>query len=219
MKFSYFGRELEGFNHLYNSTYLNERAVELAVAFDWLYGRDTDNGLEFGNVLGHYGFGGHHVVDRYEPATELQRLKRWPVHQIDVFDTAVKVGSSWDWIVAISTIEHVRYDMDADDDVDPEGSLNALLYLQSLLAPAGQMLVTVPCGFHPVLDNLIVEELTGATRSCTLVRDWGADHDQEGCWVQTDEPTIIDYGSSGPWADSVWIGEFERSTTSWPPPS
>lgn len=209
MRFTYFGRKLSGFNSLYNCTYLNERCVELAVAFNFLEGRSFANGLEVGNVLGHYNVGGHTVVDLYEPASELQQLKRWRVQQVDVFDIGLEVGSKWDWIVAISTLEHVRFDMDAKAPIDLEGSMNALNYLRSLLAPGGQMLVTLPCGFHPILDELIAEDLTGAARACTLVRD-GGDPLQ---WVQTDEPTIIEYGTSGTWADAVWIGEFDPAST------
>lgn len=204
VKFSYFEHQLAGFNSLYNCTYLNERCVELAVAFNFLQGRSFVNGLEVGNVLGHYGVGGHTVVDLYEPASELQQLKRWRVEQVDVFDIGLEVGSLWDWIVAISTLEHVRFDMDSTSPLDLDGSMNALRYLRSLLHEDGQMLVTLPCGFHPVLDELIVEELTGATRACTLVRDG----DDPTRWVQTDEPTVIEYGRDGPWASAVWIGEF-----------
>lgn len=212
MDFTYFGRPLSGFNSLYNCTYLNERCVELAVAFDFLEGRSSANGLEVGNVMGHYNVGGHTVVDLYEAASELQTLKRWRVEQVDVFDIGLQVGSLWDWIVAISTLEHVRFDMDSDAPLDLEGSMQALAYLRSLLAPEGQMLVTLPCGFHPVLDELIVEGLTGATRACTFVRDTVADDPMQ--WVQTDEPTIVEYGHDGPWASAVWIGEFDPVTAS-----
>jgi len=206
MHFTYFGRQLQGFDNLYNCTYLNERCVELAVAFDWLTGREPVNGLEVGNVLGHYSYGGHTVVDLYEPASELQALKRQRVLAVDLFDVATTVGSSWDWIVAISTLEHVRYDMDPGADQDLNGSLDAIDYLRSLLGVGGQMLVTVPCGFHPMLDDVIVEELTGATRASTLVRS----DDDPMTWVQTETPEIRPYGGTGPWADSVWIGEFDR---------
>ena len=123
MKFGYFGRELEGFDHLYNSTYLNERQVELAIAFDFLTGVDITNTLEVGNVLAWYDVGGHVVVDRYEEPTGLQHLLDWPYYQVDVFDIATEVGSSWDAIVAISTLEHVAFDMDpaADRDLDRLG--------------------------------------------------------------------------------------------------
>lgn len=209
MKFSYFGRELEGFDHLYNSTYLNERQVELAVAVDFLSDADSTNVLEVGNVLAHYDIGGHVVVDRYEAPTGYQVLMDWPYYQVDVFDIATQVGSSWDRIVAISTLEHVGFDLDPDAEVDTEASMRAIAYLRTLLAPQGRMLVTLPCGFHPVLDDLITEDLLGAERSCTFVRDWDAEGDEPG-WVQTDEPTVLLYGDTNPWAEAVWVGEFAR---------
>lgn len=206
MQFDYFGRQLSAYGHLYNSTALNERSIELAVALDFMAGRDPVNGLEIGNVLAHYDVGGHVVVDPYEQPTLWQANERWPYHAVDVFDVATQVGSSWDWIVSISTLEHVRWDMDPSQAADPEGSLRAINYLHDMLAVDGQMLVTVPCGFHPLLDEAITEELTGATRSCTFVRT----HGDQPTWVQTDEPTVLPYGMTGPWAESVWVGEFER---------
>lgn len=209
MNFSYFGHELEGFDHLYNSTYLNERQVELAIAVDFLAGTDSTNVLEVGNVLAHYDIGGHVVVDRYEPPTGYQAVMDWPYYQVDVFDVATQVGSSWDRIVAVSTLEHVGFDLDPDAEVDPEASMRAIAYLRMLLAPEGRMLVTVPCGFHPVLDEAITEDLMGAERSATFVRDWDTDADQAG-WIQTDEPTVLPYGEKTRWADAVWVGEFAR---------
>lgn len=210
MKFGYFGRELEGFDHLYNSTYLNERRVELAVAIDFLSDIDSTNVLEVGNVLAHYDVGGHVVVDRYEQPTGYQALRDWPYYQVDVFDIATQVGSSWDRIVAVSTLEHVGFDMDPAGPTDPDAAPAAIAYLRTLLAPEGRMLVTVPCGFHPVLDQLITEDLMGALRSATFVRDWATEEPDESGWVQTDEPTVLPYGDTGPWAEAVWIGEFAR---------
>jgi hypothetical protein len=205
MLFSYFGRELNGFDHLYNCTFMNERQVELAVVFDWLNGRDLHRGLEVGNVLAHYDDAGHTVVghtvvDRYEPATYRQRDEGCWYYQVDVFDTPPREGG-YDWIVAISTLEHVRFDFDRFDPIDLNASFNAIAHLRKLLAPHGAMLVTFPCGFHPVLDDLVIEELTGAERACTLIRT-------EHGWVQTEQPTILPYGASTPWAESVFIGEF-----------
>ncbi len=206
MQFDYYGRRLSGFGHLYNSTALNERQVELAIAIDFMDGRDPVNGLEVGNVLAHYDIGGHVVVDPYEQPTLYQRAQRWPYHAVDVFDIYTEVGSGWDWIVSISTLEHVRWDMDPSKSADPEAALRAINYLHDMLVDGGQMLVTVPCGFHPLLDAAITEELTGATQSCTFVRL----HGPESGWVQTDEPTVLPYGMTGPWAEAVWIGIFER---------
>lgn len=186
MRFTYQGRKLEGFDHPYNDTIRNERAVELAVAFDWMPA--TGAGLEVGNVLGHYGSTGHRVVDRYEQAAG--------VDNVSVFD----VTGSFDWIVSVSTLEHVGWD---EQPRDPDAARRALAHLRGLLAPGGRMLVTVPTGYHPHFDGHLLNG-SGATRAATLVRSGSS-------WRQTKTLTAKPYGASTPWAESVWIGEYERS--------
>lgn len=186
MKFRYHGRTLDGFDHPYNDTAENERAVELAVAMDWL-AETSGSGLEVGNVLGWYGVAGHRVVDRYELADG--------VENIDVFD----IAGEYVWIIAISTVEHVGQDSDPKD---PQLAAMAIEHLQSLLTPEGRMLVTVPGGYHQALDAQLRLDGAGATRDCTLIRDRGG-------WRQTADRVFLPYGKSTPWAESIWIGEWE----------
>lgn len=186
MNFSYFGTELEGFDHPHNQTILNERAVELAVAAEWLPSGTGAVGLEVGNVLGYYGFSGHRVVDRYEQAAG--------VDNIDVFD----VGGRYEWIISISTLEHVRWDTEPRD---PDAALKAITHLRSLLLPGGRMLVTIPAGYHPTLDAALSAGAAEATRDCTLVRSGDM-------WKQTKKRTFKPYGATTSWAESVWIGEW-----------
>lgn len=187
MKFSYNGVSLEGFDAEYNTTAKNERAVELAVARHWFEALPFGGrGLEVGNVLSHYAIGlPRRIVDRYEIAAG--------VENIDVFDIGPR--QSYEWIVSISSIEHVGWR------VDPPAAIAALDHLRSLLLPGGKMLVTVPGGFQPVLDEHLGTN-AGATRCCTLVRS-------KTGWRQTKELTFKPYGATTAWAESVWIGEFD----------
>lgn len=184
MSFTYWGEQLEVYRHLYNCTWLNERGCELAVWRHWH--RDLPT-LEVGNVLNHYEPFDHQVVDRYERGDG--------VENVDVFD----IAGRWDQIVAISTIEHVRWD--EEPRLDGWSAL-AIDHLRRCLAPGGRMLVTIPTGHNPPLDEWLVAGETGATRACTLVRDMTS-------WRQTDEVEIRPYGVTQPWAEAVWIGEFE----------
>jgi SAM-dependent methyltransferase len=182
MKFKYHGTALDGFDHDYNTTLLNERAVEIAVALQF---DRSGEGLEVGNVLGHYGLHGHRVVDQFE---------RGPgVENIDVFD----IAGGYDWIISISTIEHVRWDVEPRD---PSAAGRAIDHLASLLNPGGRMLITVPAGYHPTIDEHLATG-AGATRCCTLVRD-------RETWRQTKALTFKPYGATTKWAESVWIGEW-----------
>lgn len=178
--FTYRGRRLDYFDHPYNSTRHNERAVEVAVALDWLPGKGR--GLEVGNVLGHYGATGHRVIDLHEQAPGVDNL--------DVFD----ITGSYDWIVSISTVEHVRWDTEPRD---VTAAAAALDHLAGLLAPGGVMLVTVPGGYHPHLD----EHLATLPNGCTYTRKGDG-------WTRTRRPTFKPYGATTLWAESVWVGEW-----------
>lgn len=182
--FDHWDTEHTYFDDPYNNTRRNERAVEIPIALGYA---GPGHGLEVGNVLGHYGVFGHRVVDRYEPANGVEPL--------DVFD----ITGRYDWIIAISTLEHVRWD--PPEEQDPTGAIAALRHLESLLAPAGKMLVTIPFGHNPALDDLILSGDSGATRECTLIR-----HDDG--WIQTARVHWEPYGKTTIWAESVWIGEW-----------
>ena len=166
---------LELVDMAYNQTIRNERAVELAVAFHWLADR-TGSGLEIGNVLNHYGVTGHRVVDLHERAPGVDNM--------DVF----YVDGSYDWIVAISTIEHVRWDVERD----AEGAAAAVEHLLTL---TDNLLVTVPLGWNPPLD---AELPLGATR-------WACYHRTDAGWISGNiEP--VPYGPA--WGNAVWVGEW-----------
>lgn len=179
MPFSYWGVPHLYFDHEYNTTRLNERAVEIPIARSFISGGD---GLEVGNVLGHYQPGTHRVVDKYEG----------PEH-IDVFD----IDGSYDWIVAISTLEHVRWD---EEPKTSDGSTKALYHLLGLLKPEGRMLVTVPFGWQPYFDHDILAGVFHPDRECSFVRDGNG-------WVQT-EVQHRPYAATTQWAESIWVAEF-----------
>lgn len=186
--FLYHGEALDYEVADYNSTTLNERTVEIAVARSFLAGRPARYGLELGNVLAHYGVTGHRVVDRYEEADGVEAL--------DVFD----IEGRYRWIVAISTVEHVRHD---EGERDPAGAGRAVQHLRSMLTPTGRLLVTVPIGYHPELDAEIRAGSLGADREALYVRG------PENSWVPGDRRyDSPPYGLTTPWAEAVWVAEW-----------
>ena len=132
------------FWHRYNSTWRNERAVEIPIARSFLAGVPAEKVLEIGNVLSHYGPVSHEVVDKYE-RTE-------GVRNEDVCD--FKSDKKYDLILSISTLEHVGWDEEPKDELKV---LTAFENLQSLLAPGGRLVVTIPLGYNPPLDKMIEE--------------------------------------------------------------
>lgn len=207
--FTYRGRDLEQFDHRYNDTMTNERAVEIAVALNFL-DRRADRApdgwgpaLEVGNVLSHYNLAPRHgeydwrIVDRYEHGFS-------GIDPIDVF----AIEGSYEWIVSVSTLEHVRHD--PPEDHAAWGAVAALAYLTTLLAPTGHMLVTLGLGQNAMLDRFLMRgESFGARSHVTLVRHRTEDP-RVNDWRQTDLMQWEPYGPTHG-ANSVWIGEWGPS--------
>lgn len=134
------GVRLPYFRHPYNWTWLNERAVEIALARRVLAERPGARVLEIGNVLSHYLPVRHPVVDKYERAPG--------VRNADV--TELEPSGDVDLVISVSTLEHVGLDEDVHD---PDKPLRAIHRLVGLLAPGGTLWVTLPVGYNPDLDR------------------------------------------------------------------
>jgi hypothetical protein len=142
--FTFAGRSYEYLAHPHNFTWMHERAVEVPIAAAELRGTEG-RVLEVGHVLGHYGFAGHDVVDKYERAPG--------VRNADVLE--LEPGTPYEKIVSVSTLEHVGVD---DEQHDPERAVGAIGRLRALLAPGGRLFVTVPAGYNPALDAALRED-------------------------------------------------------------
>ncbi len=136
-------KRLPYFYHRYNMTWRSERSVELPIAFSALEHSPGKRILEIGNVLSHYKAMHHDVVDRYEV---------WPnVLNIDAQDFFPK--QPYDFIVSVSTFEHMGHDEEVKDPTKPLRVLRHLL--QHCLAKDGKLMVTVPLGHNPTLDHVV----------------------------------------------------------------
>ncbi|GEP32855.1 hypothetical protein NSZ01_06230 [Nocardioides szechwanensis] len=156
--FEYDGRWVPYFHHPYNYTWLNERAVETALALEVLEEHRGKDVLEVGNVLGHYVPVGHVVVDKYERAPG--------VLNVDVADLAL--DARFDLILAVSTLEHVGLDEEVRD---PLKAGRAISGLKGLLKPGGRLWVTHPVGYNADLDRQLRAGELGFTRLRALRRD------------------------------------------------
>jgi hypothetical protein len=191
--FSAWGKPLPYFIHRYNDTWLNERCVEIAIAQEFLR-TNQGRGLEFGHVLSHYGISGNReIVDKYE------RDKL--VTNIDIMD--YNPAFSFDYIIAISTIEHVGWD---EPHRDPEKANSAFHHLRSMLGPEGRMLITAPLGYNPVLDSAVVQGKWKADREACFIRDGRSG------WHQETPVRVIPWELGDVWPPAIWVGEFGRSS-------
>lgn len=198
------GTTLQPFDHPYNTTALNERAVEMAMAQRFLLTRrmaGMGNVLEVGNVLDHYNDRSdfpvpeRRIVDRFEVAPG--------VENIDVFD----IKGTYDTIISISTIEHVGRDDGRDR---PHAAVEATYHLRSLLAPGGRFFCTFPTGWNKALDADLGRWPDRARHGHHYFvrdgRDWVEDAGLAGGGYKP-RP----YGQTQFWADGVFVAEFGPS--------
>jgi SAM-dependent methyltransferase len=151
------GKSYRYFWHRYNATWRNERAVEIPIGRSFLAGVPPEKVLEIGNVLSHYDSVSHEVVDKYEHADGIRNK--------DVCD--FKSDKKYALILSISTLEHVGWDEDPRDEARV---LRAFENLQGLLAPGGRLVVTIPLGYNPSLDQKIEEGRISFTERVYLKR-------------------------------------------------
>ena len=116
------------------------------------------------------------MVDKYERAAG--------VENIDVLDIEAQ---ELDYVISVSTLEHVGWD---EPEQDQDKALVALGVLRELLAPTGRLLLSFRLGYHP--------ELTDAVRKGLPVERQAIYAPVNGRW------RLVDAVEDG----TLWIGEF-----------
>jgi hypothetical protein len=140
--FEFRGSVYNYFCHRYNTTWKNERAVEVPIVWEIMKNRQGRI-LEVGNVLSHYHTVTHDIVDKYEKAKGVTNQ--------DIVD--FRPAKRYDLIVSISTMEHVGWDE------NPRESRKILQALDNLklncVASGGEIVITLPLGQYSELDRLL----------------------------------------------------------------
>jgi SAM-dependent methyltransferase len=189
-RFTFAGRSYPYFVHPYLTTWRTERCVEIPLANAALDRHRGGRVLEIGNVLGHYDRSGHDVVDKYEHAQG--------VLNVDVLD--YHPSARYELVLAVSTLEHVGFD--GPEPPDPDKPRRALEHLATLLAPGGELLVTLPLGYNSHVDEALG---TGGLRFDELgfLRRVSS-----ATWrqVSAGEVGTARYGKPYPFANAVAIG-------------
>ncbi|MBM4241944.1 MAG: class I SAM-dependent methyltransferase [Euryarchaeota archaeon] len=148
-KFLFKGDYYSYFYHRYNTTWRNERAVEIPIICKILKEYQNKQVLEIGNVTSHYFRFDHDIVDKYE--------KAYGVINLDVVD--LRPSKKYDLIISISTLEHVGWDENPENSTeslqDPTKILLAVKNLKDCLVSGGKLIGTVPIGQNRYLDKLI----------------------------------------------------------------
>ncbi len=167
------GKSFGYFDHAYNSTKLNERRVEVAVALE--LHRKGRNVLEVGAVLPHYLSSWKHAcIDLYE---------QYPgVLNANVLEH--EPAEKYDLILCVSTLDHLRSMGEVAMAVDR---------MRSWLLPQGLLFCTVPYGqfFCPWIDLMAISNSLGFTAN------WRMDK-VKGEWAQvshSEEPRGYNQGA------------------------
>ncbi|MBN1129568.1 MAG: hypothetical protein JXA71_11305 [Chitinispirillaceae bacterium] len=159
------------FHHSYNTTFINERTVEIPYFQDLIASALKSGGrvLEIGNVLSHYGKPSWDIVDKFERGEGITN--------VDIME--YRPGEPYDLIVAVSTFEHIGFD---EQPRDTDKVLTALPWIrQSLLKPDGEMVFSVPAGYNPYIEEHIRSGRITADRMIMMKRvDW------RNNWIQTE---------------------------------
>ena len=188
-------QSLEYTIHPHNYTWTNERAVEISIAKHWIESKQKLRTLEVGNVTRHYFNTKHDVVDKYEKAPG--------IINVDIVDYAPE--QKYQFIISISTLEHVGWDRDKKE---PEKIDAAVHKLKELLAPGGELLVTVPVGFNCFLDEYI-ENQTLKFDSYQFLKRINAHNE----WQQADWKDVKESKYNEPYfnANAIAVAHFKKA--------
>jgi SAM-dependent methyltransferase len=176
--FSVQGKTYKYLFRRYNTTYANERAVEIPIAMEVVRAFPEERVLEVGNVLAHYYPHHHDVLDKYEQAPG--------VVNGDVVD--FEPGKLYDLIISISTLEHVGWD---EEPRDPPKFLRGVEHLATLLAPGGTLLVTLPIDYNAALDGFLKEGRVPFTSIAYLKRISDDNQWREASWEEVQQAKYI----------------------------
>lgn len=193
--FTIHGQRYPYLYRLNNSTWQNERCVEIAFAKDLIAQFPGRRFLEVGHVLGYYDSFPHDVLDKYEQASG--------VINEDIVD--FRPARPYDLVVSVSTLEHVGFDEDVQDPPKVLRAFQAIV--EHYLAPGGVLLVTLPIGYNPAVDRFLKSGEMAFDKKYSLKRfawnDW-----REVPW---EEIRDLPYDMSVPTAKGLVIGIIQKS--------
>jgi hypothetical protein len=166
------------FYHLYNVTWMSERAVEVPIIWNIVQKYQEKKILEVGNVLSYYYSVNHDILDKYEKSNVV-------INQDVVNFRSTK---KYDLIVSISTLEHIGWDENIRNNAhEPKKILFAIENLIRCLASEGKLVFTLPIGQNPNMDKILRKKKIKCTRLHCLKRI-SADNK----WIETDWEDIKD---------------------------
>ena len=195
--FQFQGQPLTCFYHRYNMTWAGERCIEIPIAKSYLDQYPGKRVLEVGNVLSHYFPVSHDILDKFEKGPGIIN------EDIIGFAPAKK----YDLILSISTFEHIGYDDEAEESSSQKIQSAVAACTKKLLAPGGKLVITVPVGYNPELDQLMQSGELDHSSEFYMRRvqrlDWVASTKGEALKCRFRTPF--------PYANAILVAEFLNS--------
>ena len=181
------------FYNSYNTTWYNERTVEIPIAYRY-FEACAGSKLEIGNVLQHY-----------------YKLDRTDLDIVDRFEKGYKVinediltfspNKKYNAILSISTMEHIGQDY--GEEHDGKKLMKAFKHVIDLLAVNGEFFCTMPIGENPVVDKNLELNRFGFDEEYYMKRI-----SEDNKWVQClkNEALEMEYGKPYDFANAIVIG-------------
>ena len=201
--FEFDGLKFRYFSAFYNSTFQNERAIEIPIALFFIKKYYEKEILEIGNVMSHYFKVNYDIVDKYEKGRK--------VINSDIIDFNFK--NKYDLIVSISTFEHIgfdeviRYGNVKNYKIRNEALVIAIEKAKNLLNPEGLFIFTAPLGFNSFLDSQLVENKLELSQVFYFKR---ISANNEWKQVNFDEIKSIKYGQPYNSANGLLVGLYRN---------
>lgn len=168
----------------HNNARLNERAVEVPIAAK--LASAYDKVLEIGNVLGHYGYESHTVVDMGDYGKQ--------IHTTDIL--LFEPGELFDCAISISTLEHME---------SADHAIKAVEHIKSLLKPGSPYLFTIPHGFNPAIDEAITIDSFETDYIYRMDKKDGELHTWKQELRRFGEIKDLAYNGKSRWANTLYI--------------
>jgi len=188
--FLFQGKRYNYFYRNYNTTWNNERTVEVPIIYEFIKTFQGKRILEVGNVISHYFPVAHDIVDKYEVAEGV-------INQ-DIVDFHASIP--YDLIVSISTLEHVGWD---EERKDATKTLQAIENTKRYLSAGGKIVLTFPVGYNRDLDVILMRSQIHFTE-CYFMKRVSMDNR----WLQVEWRDVQDakYGDPFPEGNVIIIG-------------
>jgi len=193
--FKFKSKRYKYFHHFYNTTWKNERAVEIPIVMDYINKYSNRRILEIGNVISHYYSKKWKVIDKYE--------KKEGIINRDIID--FKPKKKYDLIVSISTMEHIGFD---DEIIDKNKVILALRNIKkNCIRQGGLMIITFPLGYNKFMDSNFFKGKLGFDKEYFFKRI-----SKDNKWVEVHKEDIINikYGKPFSAGNGLVICEYRK---------